>query len=161
RRHGLGRRRRTRRWIPGRRRLLGPAPRRRQHPPLAARAPRAHPRGVDRLGELDRAGRARRSPGRAHHERPGLRSIALVDECRRDAGVGVLRPPGRPSARPAYRTMKPTRRILYATDLSPASARVLAKASRFARASRSTLLIVHVLSPGTPGSLANEPRGYG
>jgi nucleotide-binding universal stress UspA family protein len=55
--------------------------------------------------------------------------------------------------------MKPTRRILYATDLSPASARVFEKAWRFARASRATLLIVHVLSPGTPGPSANEPRG--
>jgi nucleotide-binding universal stress UspA family protein len=57
--------------------------------------------------------------------------------------------------------MKPTRGILYPTDLSPASARVLEKASRFARASRATLLIVHVLSPGTPEPFATEPHGRG
>ncbi len=46
--------------------------------------------------------------------------------------------------------MRRLRRILAATDFSPASARAVAKAIELARASHAQLILAHVLAPVTP-----------
>lgn len=52
-------------------------------------------------------------------------------------------------------------RILYPTNFSPPSVRVFEKAVRFARASRATLFVVHVLTPAALASTREVPAERG
>ncbi len=53
--------------------------------------------------------------------------------------------------------MKPLRRILHATDFSPASRPAFRMAVRLARREGATLLLLHVLTPPSPFSAGSRP----